>query len=141
MNPICQYCEYDLAGLTDDHKVKCPECGQLYEPLKFHPFPNTKSYLITLSIDWVRGLMVLIPLSTVLVFIVKWSSVIFVLPAFLILVVGLVVLAIKSRNRVLRITDASISVPKYAWSLYSIPTVLWFFIYWIAVLSPWYIVL
>lgn len=134
---ICKHCEYDLSGLTTGARVTCPECGAEYDPSVMHPFPSVKDYLVVLSTDWVRGLLVMVPLSFVLGFFVKRSWGIFIMPALLLLTIGLIVIAMKSGKRAEQITKYSTDVPGYAWNLYSIPTLLWICVYWVAVMLPW----
>lgn len=137
---ICKSCGYDLAGLTDGQLVKCPECGKDYDPSLLHPFPGAKAILVATSIDWLRGLAVMISLSFVFALLSKWVHAIVIAPAILITIAGIFVIGVKSQNKTTRITDYSFSVPKCAWALYTVPTLIWCGVYWTAVLIPWLIV-
>lgn len=137
----CKGCTYNMSGLTTGECVVCPECGAEYDPSVVRPFPSVQDYLVVLSVDWMRGLLVMIPLSLGFAFLVRWTQGILMLPVVLLLAVGLLVIAILSRNRVVRISDHSFVVPGFAWSLYSIPTLIWVCVYWVAVFLPWVFVL
>lgn len=141
MTPNCKHCEYDLSGLKEAKEIKCPECGEIWNASLMRDFPSSRSFILAVSQDWIRGLSVMIPFSTLLAFIVNWAAIVYFIPAMLILVAGLVVIGLRSRSRVLRITDSSYSVPSFAWSLYSIPTILWVMVYWVAVFVPWFVIL
>lgn len=136
MKYSCKQCEYDLSGLTTGEPVKCPECGNLHDPSLLRPFPSVKEYLMMLSVTWVKGLLVMGPLALLLIFLPVRFGRGFVIPTFLILVAGVILIALQMRMRVVQLNEFSISVPRHAGVLANLAILFWCCVYWAVVLVP-----
>lgn len=133
---LCKGCSYDLSGLFAGESVRCPECGNLYDPSLLRPFPSVKEYLMMLSVTWVKGLLVMGPLALLLIILPVRFGRGFVIPIFLILVAGVIVIALQMRMRIVQINEFSISVPRYAGILDNLAILFWCCVYWAVVLVP-----
>ncbi len=137
MRYICKECSYDLSGLTTGETIKCPECGCDFDPSAMQPFPSFGSYLKTNSVDWFFGLLCMFPVSLVFTLIQRFAGYRVFGVTFVILTVGLLLIAIRSRVRVVRLQELSFTVPKYAERVSGLLIFAWCLVYWVVVFMPW----